>query len=122
MRRLNEQLAHVDAVELVPELAVVVARADARNDGELPAVVLLARDPLGLLHQQLAETLVLELLGVPAVDANRRAVDVLAGGAKGSSEAVAKIEPKRRTHQFADDARAHAIGPVDQLLAEGALL
>jgi hypothetical protein len=95
MEGSDEHLAHVDAVELVAELAVVVARADARDDSKLPAVVLLARDPLSLLHQQLTEALVLKLLGVPAVDADGRSVDVLAGGGGDLSDDVNQSKPRQ---------------------------
>ena len=43
---------HVVALEAVAELAVVVARADAGDDGKLAAAVLAGRDALGLLQQQ----------------------------------------------------------------------
>ncbi len=52
-----QSLGHVRPVEAVPEPAVVVTRADAGDDGQLRGAVLLARDSLGLLHQQRAETL-----------------------------------------------------------------
>ena len=47
-----------------------------RDDGELVGAVLLPGDPLGLLHEQRAEALVLELAWVPGGDGHHAAVHV----------------------------------------------
>ena len=47
-------LDHVGPLQPVAQLAVVVARAHAADDGQLAAVVLVARNALRLLHEQRA--------------------------------------------------------------------
>ena len=47
-------LDHVRPLQPVAQLAVVVARAHAADDGQLAAVVLVARNALRLLHEQRA--------------------------------------------------------------------
>jgi hypothetical protein len=76
----NQSLAHVHPIELVScimdgeasdrsakkrmeeeeltESPVIVPRPDSGDDGDLPAVVLLAGDPLGFLHEQRSNTLI----------------------------------------------------------------
>eukprot|EP00192_Tetraselmis_astigmatica_P006272 CAMPEP_0117680824 /NCGR_PEP_ID=MMETSP0804-20121206/18590_1 /TAXON_ID=1074897 /ORGANISM="Tetraselmis astigmatica, Strain CCMP880" /LENGTH=441 /DNA_ID=CAMNT_0005490411 /DNA_START=369 /DNA_END=1691 /DNA_ORIENTATION=- len=71
-----ERLHHVGALEVVAQLPIVVAGADAADDRQLRAAVLIARYLLCCLHQQRPKALVLELLLVPCRDRHCSAVNV----------------------------------------------
>lgn len=120
-KQSDEHLAHVRPVQLVPQPPVVVPRSNARNDGELPAAVLVPCDPLSLLHQKLTESLVLELFGVAPVHADGRSVDVLAS-ANANEKKLSDVEvgsvATLGTHEFSNNTSAHSLWTADELLPE----
>lgn len=122
-KQSDEHLAHVRPVQLVPQPPVVIPRSNARNNGELPAAVLVPCDPLSLLHQKLTESLVLELFGVAPVHADGRSVDVLASASANANERrVSDIEAGRvatlGAHEFSNHTGAHSLWTADELLPE----
>lgn len=52
---------------MISNLGIIIPGADAGDDGHLVGGVLLARDPLRLLHQQHTETLMLEFSRITSI-------------------------------------------------------
>ncbi len=86
----NQHLGHVRTVQLVTQFSIVIPSPDPRDDRELSRPVLVPRYPLGLLHQERAEALVLKLGRVPPAHGHHGPVDV----------------------QLSDDALARELGTV----------
>lgn len=73
---IAQWLGHVGPILHVSQLAVVVARAHARDNSKLVGSMFLPCNPLSLLHEQRTEPLVLELARVASGDRNSSAVYV----------------------------------------------
>ena len=73
--------------------AIPVILLLTRDDGELVGAVLVPGDPLGLLHEEGAEALVLELAGVARAHRDHAAVDVELAH---DGDALLQLGPEKR--------------------------
>lgn len=71
-----QHLYHIGSLERIAQAPIIVTRANTRNHCKLRASVLVARNALSMFHQKGAESLVLELHRVAAVQWNCTSVSV----------------------------------------------